>query len=331
MAEQRRTSRRSRPVIGVFTSGGDAPGMNAAVRAVVRRAISKGCDVVGFRWGFRGLMDGNQVRLDMRSVGGVMDRGGTFLGTARADEFKTEAGVQRALATIQRLKVTGLVVIGGDGSLAGAHVLHGHGVPVVGLPATIDNDMGGSDISIGFDTALNTVLDAIFRLRDTASALDRIFVIETMGRTSGALALHAGIAGGADLVLIPEIPFNYEEAGAIALEGHRHGKLHTLVVVAEGAASGAEAAARLGEHIPGMDIKVSVLGHIQRGGMPSGLDRVVASQLGAKAVDLLLDGMSDIMVARQGTSLTSVSLSYAFTHKPAISPELYQLCQVLAQ
>jgi 6-phosphofructokinase 1 len=238
--------------------------------------------------------------------------------------------MQRVLATVHRLKVTGLVVIGGDGSLAGAHLLHENGVPVVGIPATIDNDVGGSDISIGFDTALNTVLDAIFKLRDTASALDRVFVIETMGRTSGALALHAGVAGGADLVLIPEIPFDYETASSVAIEGHRRGKLHTLVVVAEGAASGHEVAQMLGERMPGMDIKVSVLGHIQRGGMPTGLDRVVASQLGAKAVDLLLDGMSDVMAARQGTSLTSVSLTYAFTHKPALSPELYQLCQVLA-
>jgi 6-phosphofructokinase 1 len=331
MVEQRRTPRRARRVIGVLTSGGDAPGMNAAVRAVVRRAIVKGCDVVGFRWGFRGLMDGSEVRLDMRSVGGVLDRGGTFLGTARAAEFETEAGMQRALGTLHRLRVNGLVVVGGDGSLAGAHLLHGQGVPVVGLPATIDNDVGGTDISIGFDTALNTVLDAIFRLRDTASALDRIFVVETMGRTSGALALHAGIAGGADLVLIPEIPFDYEEAGRTTVEGHRRGKLHTIVVVAEGVAGGEEVARRLGQYIPGMDIKVSVLGHIQRGGMPTGLDRVVASQFGAKAVDLLLDGMSDVMVARQGTSLTSVSLSYAFTHKPALSPELYQLCLVLAQ
>jgi 6-phosphofructokinase 1 len=330
MAQQRRRGRRARRVIGVLTSGGDAPGMNAAVRAVVRRAIHKGCDVVGFRWGYRGLMDGSYVPLDMRSVGGVLDRGGTFLGTARAPEFRTEEGVQRALATLRRLAVDGLVVVGGDGSLAGAHVLHERGAAVVGVPATIDNDIGGSDISIGFDTALNTVLDAIFRLRDTASALERVFVIETMGRTSGALALHAGVAGGADLVLIPEIPFDYEKASCVAVEGHRRGKLHTIVVTAEGAGSGAEVARLLGERMPGMEIKVSVLGHIQRGGQPSGLDRVVASQLGAKAVDLLLDGMSDVMAARQGTSLTSVSLTYACAQKPAISPELYQLCQVLA-
>jgi 6-phosphofructokinase 1 len=305
--------------------------MNAAVRAVTRRAISKDCDVIGFRWGFRGLMDGSYEPLDNRSVGGVMDRGGTFLGTARANEFKTEEGVNKAAAVLEHLNVDGLVVVGGNGSLAGAHALASHRVNVVGVPATIDNDIAGSDVSIGFDTALNTVLDALFKIRDTASALDRVFVVEVMGRTSGQLALSAAVAGGADLVLIPEMPLKMEDIGPMVMGGNRRGKLHTIVVVAEGAASGEEVARALRSHLPEHDIKVSVLGHIQRGGTPSGLDRVVASQLGAKAVDLLLDGLSDVMVGMAGNSLATVSLTYAFSQKQAINPELYNLCQVLAQ
>jgi len=329
---KRRTSAGTRDtrVIGVLTSGGDSPGMNAAVRAVTRRAISKRCRVMGFKWGFRGLMDGDAVELDNRAVGDILDRGGTFLGTSRSPEFEKPAGQRRAEAALERLGVDGLVVIGGDGSLAGGHALAARGVPVVGVPATIDNDVGGSDFSIGFDTALNTVLDAISRIRDTASALDRVFVIEVMGRTSGQLALAAGVAGGADLVVIPEIPWDHEQAGRVAGDGHRRGKLHTIVVVAEGAASGADVAQLLGDHMPGMDIKVSVLGYIQRGGTPTAMDRLVASQLGAKAVDLMLDGMSDVMAGMEGTTLQSVGLSFASTQKSAINPELYQLCQVLA-
>ncbi len=332
MVQQRRSGGGRRParVIGVLTSGGDAPGMNAAVRAVTRRAVFKGCRVYAFRWGYRGLMDGSHVELDNRSVGGIMDRGGTFLGTARSPEFKTVQGRQRALDTLGRLNVQGLVVIGGDGSLAGGHDLVGHGVQVIGVPATIDNDIGGSDFSIGFDTALNTVLDAIMRIRDTASALERVFVIEVMGRTSGQLALAAGIAGGADLVLIPEIPWDHEQAGRLAVEGFRRGKMHTIVVVAEGAGSAEQVSALLRDHMPGLDIKLSVLGHIQRGGSPTAMDRVVASELGAKAVDLLLDGMTDAMVGMAGTKLQSVSLTYACTQKPAINPELYTLSQILA-
>lgn len=324
------TRGRAARVIGVLTSGGDAPGMNAAVRAVTRRASSKGCRVLGFKWGYRGLLDGSVVELDNRAVGGVMDRGGTFLGTARSAEFPTEEGQRRAVATLQRLRVEGLVVVGGDGSLAGAHELTKRGVQVVGVPATIDNDVGGSDVSIGFDTALNTVLDALYRIRDTASALERVFVVEVMGRTSGQLALAAAVAGGADIVVIPEIPWDHEAAARAALDGHRDGKLHTIAVVAEGAASGEEVARLLGEHMPGMDVKVSVLGHLQRGGTPTGIDRLVASQLGAKAVDLLLDGMTDVMVGTAGPALQTVSLTYACTQKTAINPELYQLCQVLA-
>lgn len=317
-------------MIGVLTSGGDSPGMNAAVRAVTRRAICKQCRVLGFTWGFRGLMEGSIVELDNRAVGGILDRGGTFLGTSRSASFPIEAGQRRALDTLERLDVQGLVVIGGDGSLAGAHELTTRGVQVVGVPATIDNDVGGSDFTIGFDTALNTVLDAILRLRDTASALDRVFVVEVMGRTSGQLALTAGVAGGADLVVIPEIPWDHEQAGQVAIEGHRRGKLHTIVVVAEGAATGDEVARLLRDHMPGMDIKVSVLGHIQRGGPPTGMDRLVASQLGSKAVDLLLDDVTDVMVGMAGTQLQTVSLSFACSQKSAIDPALFQLCQVLA-
>ncbi|HQJ97416.1 MAG TPA: ATP-dependent 6-phosphofructokinase [Thermoleophilia bacterium] len=320
----------SRRTIGVLTSGGDSPGMNAAVRAVARRAIFKQCRVIGFNWGFRGLMEGDVIALESRAVGGVLDRGGTFLGTSRSKEFATAAGQRRAVATLDRFGVQGLVVIGGDGSLAGGHALVEQGVQVVGVPATIDNDVGGTDVSIGFDTALNTVLDAIFRIRDTASALERVFVVEVMGRTSGQLALAAAVAGGADIVVIPEIPWDHVGAARDALAGHRNGKMHTIAVVAEGAASGEEVARLLSAHMPGMDVKVSVLGHLQRGGRPTGVDRLAASRLGAKAVDLLLDGMTDVMVGMDGPNLQTVSLTYAASQKSAINPELYQLCRVLA-
>lgn len=316
--------------IGVLTSGGDSPGMNAAIRAIARRAYSKGCRAVGFKWGFRGLMDGDTIELESRTVGGILDRGGTFLGTSRSKEFATEAGQRRALATLERVGVDGLVVIGGDGSLAGAHALAAAGLHVVGVPATIDNDVGGTDSTIGFDTALNTVLDAMYRIRDTASALDRVFVVEVMGRTSGQLALTAAVAGGADLVVIPEIPWDEKEAGRVTAEGRRNGKMHTLVVVAEGVASGDEVARLLSAYVPDMDVKVSVLGHLQRGGNPTGIDRLIASQMGAEAVDLLLDGMTDVMVGTDGTNLQTVSLSFAASQKSAINPELYKLCQVLA-
>ena len=312
--------------IAVLTSGGDCSGMNAAIRAVVRTAMARGIEVVGIQKGYRGLIDRQYEVLGTRSVSNTLQRGGTFLQSARCKEMMTEAGQAVAVSTLSGLGVEGLVVIGGDGSLRGARVLDQKGIPTIGIAASIDNDIAGTDMSLGVDTALNNIVYAVNCLKDTASSHDRAFVVETMGRTSGALALHAGIAGGADLVLIPEIPFDYEEAGRTTVEGHRRGKLHTIVVVAEGVASGDEVARRLGQYIPGMDIRVSVLGHIQRGGTPTGLDRVVASQFGAKAVDLLLDGMSDVMVARQGMSLTSVSLSYACKHKPALIPVLYQLC-----
>ena len=229
-----------RPVnrIGVMTSGGDAPGMNAAVRAVVRKAISQGLEVVGIKRGYCGLIKNEFVNLNLRSVGDIIQRGGTMLRTARCEEFKTEQGTLAGVRNINEQGIDGLVVIGGDGSLKGALALAGYGIPVVGIPATIDNDLEGTDYSIGYDTALNNVVDAINKIRDTATAHERTFILEVMGRTSGQIALIAGLAGGAESILIPEVPYNMDEIVFKLERGVNRGKLHSIIVVAEGAGGG---------------------------------------------------------------------------------------------
>ena len=274
--------------IGVLTSGGDAPGMNAAVRAVVRKAIYHGVEVFGIYGGFSGLMNGNMKQLNLGSVGDIIHRGGTMLLSARCDEFKTKEGQLKGVEQLKKAGIEGLVVIGGDGSYRGAEALTRHGFPCVGVPGTIDNDINGTQFTIGFDTALNTVIDCIDKIRDTATSHERTFIIEVMGRNAGDIALWSGLAAGAETILIPEEKFDMHEICDRLKKGQERGKRHSIIVVAEGVASGTEIGKQISANMK-IDTRVSILGHIQRGGSPTAFDRVLASRLGARAVELLLD------------------------------------------
>ena len=274
--------------IGVLTSGGDAPGMNAAVRAVVRKAIYHGIEVFGIYGGFSGLMNGNMKQLNLGSVGDIIHRGGTMLLSARCDEFKTKEGQLKGVEQLKKAGIEGLVVIGGDGSYRGAEALTRHGFPCIGVPGTIDNDINGTQFTIGFDTALNTVIDCIDKIRDTATSHERTFIIEVMGRNAGDIALWSGLAAGAETILIPEEKFDIHEICDRLKKGQERGKRHSIIVVAEGVASGTEIGKQISANMK-IDTRVSILGHIQRGGSPTAFDRVLASRLGARAVELLLD------------------------------------------
>jgi 6-phosphofructokinase 1 len=319
--------------VGVLTSGGDAPGMNAAVRAVVRVAAATGTEVVGMQSGYRGLMDGDVVPLNTRAVAGILGRGGTVLGTARPPEFHTQVGQRRALAKMAALGIDGLVVIGGNGSQTGALALHRHGVPVVGVASTVDNDLAGVDTSIGVDTALNTALALIDRLRDTASSHHRAFVIEVMGRHSGYLALMAGIAAGADLIVTPERPVDVAEAEAALRAAYAAGKAHFIVVVAEGSPLRAVGlAARLEELRQGAyEVRLSVLGHVQRGGVPTAFDRLLATRSAALAPETLLAGGGGVMAGLTNGRFGIVPLEDALRPAAKVDPALNRLADVLAQ
>jgi len=315
--------------IAMLTSGGDASGMNAVIRAVTRYAKFKGLEVLGFYEGFKGLINNDFVVLNLNSVGGIIDRGGTFLYSARSEEFKTEEGMQKAIVNLNKNKVDGLIIIGGDGSFRGANDLHNRGVQVVGIPGTIDNDIAGTDYSIGFDTALNVIIDLISKIRDTASSHDRLFVIEVMGKSSGIIAVSAGLACAADYILIPEVEVDLVKI-ANKIKNHREGKRHTLIVVAEGAAKAIDVASSI-KLLVGHEVRVSVLGHIQRGGSPSALDRLLAAEFARKAVDLLLDGKSDCITAIEGNIIKSVPLDYVLSRKKNIDKELYELAHILSK
>lgn len=314
--------------LGVLTSGGDSPGMNAAVRAVTRKAQTGGHQVLGVMEGFRGLTAGDLAELSVHSVSGIIDRGGTILRSSRFPEFKNHERQQEA-AEICRERLDGLVVIGGNGSQAGSLALHEAGVKVVGVPSTIDNDLAGTDYCIGFDTALNTVIENLAKIRDTASALERVFVIEVMGRSSGAIALTAGLAGGADCVVIPEVDISLEQVCEAVASGYRRGKTHILIVVAEGASSAYEMAEGI-SRAGGYDVKISVLGHIQRGGSPSALDRTIASRLGVAAVDALVAGGSGVMVGVCGTDVVEVQLREALGARRSFDEDMYRMVADLA-
>lgn len=316
--------------IGVLTSGGDAPGMNAAIRAVVRRGISSGIEVYGIRRGFDGLLDGDVFPMRVDSVGDTIHRGGTILHTARSDRFMLAEGQDLAAARVRGAGFSGLVVIGGEGSLRGMVELCRRGVKAVGIPATIDNDIACTDYTIGFDTAVNTGVEAVNRLRDTATSHERVFVVETMGRHDGHLALAVGVAGGAESILIPELPVDIEEVCDKLRRGLDRGKVHSIIVVSEGAASGFEVAKKI-EACLGMELRVTVLGHVQRGGTPTAFDRLLASRMGAKAVDLLVKGESDLMVGIHGTKLVSTHTSEVLSAKREIDLDLYNLAQDLAR
>jgi len=316
--------------IAVMTSGGDSPGMNAAIRAVVRSATCRGLEVLGIRRGYAGMIEGDFLPMPPTAVSGIINRGGTILLTARSQQFMSEEGQRQAVEQLRRAGVEGVVVIGGDGSFHGAQALwHDWQVPTVGIPASIDNDLAGTDLSIGFDTAVNTALESIDRIRDTAVSHDRVFVVEVMGRNCGMLALHAGLAGGAEVIIIPEVPYQITRIGTLIKEGRARGKNSYIIVVAEGAARGIAIAADI-EAISGADTRVTVLGHVQRGGVPSAQDRSLASRLGAAAVNLLLENKPGMMVGIEGEDIVSHPLQTAWTGKKHMDLSLYELAQVLA-
>ncbi len=316
--------------IGVLTSGGDAPGMNAALRAVVRRALSTGQQVYGIRRGYEGLLNGETYPMDMSSVADIIHRGGTILHTARSERFQEPEHQDLAAAWVKQTGLDGLVIIGGEGTFKGMVELCNRGVRAVGVPATIDNDIAHTDYSIGFDTAVNTGVEAVNRLRDTATSHERIFVVETMGRHSGQLALAVGLAGGAESILIPELPIDMDEVCSRLKRGIARGKVHSIIVVAEGAAKGFKVAEGI-EACMGSETRVTVLGHVQRGGTPSAFDRLLASRLGAKAVDALCSGHSNVMAAVSGTELKLIPIEKVINEKKSIDMEVYTLAEDLAR
>ncbi len=316
--------------IGILTSGGDAPGMNAAIRAVVRKAIYHGMEVIGIMRGLAGFIEGDMRPMNVGSVADIIHRGGTILRTARSDEFTTREGRAKAFENVERFRLQGLVVIGGDGSFEAARVFYEEfGLPVVGIPATIDNDVAGTDACIGFDTAVNNVVLAINRIRDTATSHERTFIVEVMGRDSGFIALQAGLAGGAESILIPEIPYSVNDVCERLMRGYRRGKLHSVIVVAEGAGSGIEIG-RIIKERTGFDTKVTILGHTQRGGMPTAVDCVLGSRFGAKAVELLMDGKQKCAVGLVGGNLVHWELVRNSRMPKQIEMDMYRLAGILS-
>jgi len=315
--------------IAVLTSGGDAPGMNAAIRAVVRKGIYHGLEVMGVNNGFQGLISGNINPLDLGSVGDIIQRGGTKLHSARCLEFKTQEGQERAVQQMNIHGIEGLVVIGGDGSYRGAMALSEMGFPSVGVPGTIDNDIPGTDYTIGFDTALNTVIEAIDKIRDTATSHERTFIIEVMGRDSGDLALWAGLAGGAESIVIPEDPYDLDNIILRLKSGHERGKKHSIIIVAEGVMTGNDMAEIMMKHA-NIETRVSVLGHIQRGGSPTARDRVLASLFGAKAVEVLMEGRGGLAVGMRNHQVVDYSMTEAFKGKHKKDLSMYKLSKELS-
>ncbi|MFQ6044209.1 MAG: 6-phosphofructokinase [Candidatus Poribacteria bacterium] len=318
--------------IGILTSGGDAPGMNACIRAVVRTAVYYGIKVVGIMRGYAGLIKGEIVEMDVSSVSNIIQRGGTILKTARSEEFKTKEGMAKAAENLSRWSVDGLVAIGGDGTYRGASELSNDwGINVVGVPGTIDNDIYGADFTIGYDTATNIALDAVDRIRDTATSHDRIFFIEVMGRESGFIALNVGVAGGAEAIMIPEEPTDIDEMCKMLISGRARGKTSFITIIAEGdEAGGAYTIAEKVKERTGLEYRVTVLGHIQRGGSPTAQDRILASKLGAAAVEALKDGISNVMVGEVHGKLEFTPLETIWTHKKEVDINLCKLAKMLS-
>ena len=311
--------------IGVLTSGGDSPGMNAAIRAVVRTAVYHNLEVVGIQHGYYGLLNGETFKMEARSVGETLQKGGTILQTARCLEFKEWAGVEKAAKMAKDIGLDGLVVVGGDGSFRGARDLTRAGVPTIAIPGTIDNDIACSEYTIGFDTCLNTVKDAIDKIRDTSSSHDRCSLIEVMGRNAGYIAIYASIACGAEVVLIPEREYDFDkDVITPILEGKSRGKKHSIVIVAEGV-GGVEEMAKEIQKATGIESRATIIGHIQRGGSPTVRDRVIASQMGSKAVELLLEGKSNRIVCMQNSQITDVDIEEGLKMTKDVPQELIDL------
>jgi len=314
--------------IAVLTSGGDSPGMNAAIRAVVRTALYYNLEPVGVMKGFEGLMDGEYFDMDRASVGGIIHRGGTVLRTARSDRFRTADGQKRAMEEIRNHGVDALVVIGGDGSFRGAEALGKMGLPVVGIPGTIDNDIAGTDVTIGYDTAVNTALSAVQKLRDTASSHDRLFIVEVMGRDAGFLALEVAVSTGAEYVVVPEIRLDIAKMCEQLHYSRKRGKTHSLIILAEGVMSALELKDQL-QDTGGYDARVTVLGYIQRGGGPTSFDTILASRMGSFAVEALLEGKSGVMVGSVCGRMTLCPLEDAWKSPKSLNPEMLALVEKL--
>ncbi len=316
--------------IGLLTSGGDAPGMNAAIRAVVRTAIYFGMEVYGIERGYAGLIEDNMRQLEMRSVSDIVQRGGTMLRTARCLEMLTKDGQKQAVATLERRGIEGLVVIGGDGSFRGAKCLtEDYGIPTIGIPGTIDNDLQYTDYTLGFDTAVNTCLEVINKLRDTMNSHERISVVEVMGRHCGDIALYAGITSGAEIIVVPEIAFDLEDIVMRINRSRANGKHSNIIVVAEGACSADEFAKKLQE-VTTYNVRATTIGHIQRGGSPSMADRMLAAQFGNKAVRLLKDGIGNRVVGIHRNEIIDMDIIEAVSMKKKFNYELYETLQMIS-
>jgi 6-phosphofructokinase 1 len=318
--------------IGVLTSGGDAPGMNAAIRAVVRTGIYNKMEVYGILRGFSGMIDGDIIKMESKSVANIIQRGGTILKTARCKEFFTYEGRAKACHNLKSLGINGLVIIGGDGSFRGAKIFSNEfDIPCIGLPGTIDKDIAGTDFTIGFDTAVNTAVEAIDKVRDTADAHDRLFVIEVMGRDSGYIALHSGIATGAENILIPERRTDIEDIIQALAEKQGRKKLVNIIVVAEGEEfGGAEIAKIITERMPDQEVRVCILGHIQRGGAPTCFDRLIASRMGYSAVECLMEGRFNVFVGIVNNRMHYIPLDEAVKKKQKISEEWMKIVRILS-
>jgi len=317
-------------IIGVVTPGGDAPGMNTAIRAVVRTAIFNGLKVYGIERGWQGLIEGKIRDLELQSVGGIINRGGTMLHTHRCPEFKQKEVRKKAFEKLQAFNIQGMVVIGGDGSLNASHALSREfGIPIINIPASIDNDIYGTDYSIGFDTAVNTAMEAIDKIRDTATSHERVFVIEVMGRNNGFIALDVGLVAGAEAIIIPEVPFNIDAIGQKLRYGQQRGKSSFIVVVAEGAGRAQDIAKQLQKRTK-LDVRVSILGHIQRGGAPTALSREAACKLGARAVQLLMEGKKELMVGLISDKIIETPVEEVLRRKKQIDMAAYKLANMLA-
>ncbi len=315
--------------IGVLTSGGDAPGMNACIRAVVRTACEKGMKVYGINRGYNGLMENDMKEMDIRSVSDIIDRGGTMLRSARSLNFKTEEGMQAAIDTCKERGIEGIVVIGGDGSFRGARDLSLRGIPCVGVPGTIDNDISCTEYTIGFDTCLNTIMDAVDRIRDTSESHDRCTVVEVMGRSAGYLALEGGIAVGATYIIVPEKPYDLTDVINRMKKTLKTDKRHFVIVVAEGIGGVANLAKRIEEET-GVECRSSILGHIQRGGSPTVRDRVMASVMGNKAVKLLMEGTGNRVVAVKDDKIVDYDIFEALQMKKTLNDEYYQIAHEIS-
>ena len=317
--------------IGVLTSGGDAPGMNAAIRAVVRCGIDAGFEVYGIKRGYEGLLDGEIEQMNLSSVGDILHRGGTILKTARSERFSTEEGVKRSKVILDTFGIDALIVIGGDGSMRGALELSKLGVNVMCLPGTIDNDLAYTDYTIGFDTAVNTVLDAISKVRDTSSAHERNTIIEVMGRHCGDIALYAGVGGGAEAVLIPEVEVDVNRVCRKILQGAGRGKLNSIIINAEGSGVSSDELAKEIAELTGRETRIVVLSYLQRGGVPTLDDRLLASQSGAKAIELIQNGIKNRAIGTVNGKIQAFEIEGALAEKPEFDHELYELIDVLSK